>query len=177
MSRADPSARNAWRPKPGEIFRSPVHLLAFGFGTGLAPKGPGTAGTLVGIPLFLMLMGLPLPAFAAITVLLALVGCWICGESARRLGVHDYGGIVFDEIVGYLIAAAPLLPALVLNRHGLWPGLAAAFVLFRIFDIWKPWPIGWLDARLHGGVGIMIDDLVAGAFAAGVLLVGLRLLG
>jgi phosphatidylglycerophosphatase A len=173
MSRAEKSARNAWRPKAAEILGSPVHLLAFGFGTGLVPKGPGTAGTLVGIPLFLLLMGLPLPAFMAITVALAIAGCWICGESARRLGVHDYGGIVFDEIVGYLIAAAPLLPALTLNRHGLWPGLAAAFVLFRIFDIWKPWPISWLDERLHGGVGIMVDDLVAGLFAALVLLAGL----
>lgn len=163
------SARKAWRPDAREILSSPVHLLAFGLGSGLMPKGPGTAGTLVGIPLFLAMMGLSLPLFAAITVLLAIFGCWLCGESARRLGVHDYGGIVFDEIVGYLIAAAPLLPVLALNRHGLWPGLLAAFVLFRIFDIWKPWPIGWLDARLHGGVGIMVDDLVAGLFAALIL--------
>ena len=164
------SARNAWRPEASEILGSPVHLIAFGLGTGLMPKGPGTAGTVVGIPLFLAMMGLGLPLFAAITAVLAIFGCWVCGESARRLGVHDYGGIVFDEIVGYLIAAAPLLPALALNRHGLWAGLAAAFVLFRIFDIWKPWPISWLDARLHGGVGIMVDDLVAGLFAALVLL-------
>ena len=177
MSRAEKSARNAWRPRASEIFGSPVHLLAFGFGTGLVPKGPGTAGTLVGIPLFLLLMALPLPLFAAVTVVLAMAGCWICGESARRLGVHDYGGIVFDEIVGYLIAASPLLPALALNRHGLVAGLAAAFGLFRLFDIWKPWPIGWLDDRLHGGVGIMVDDLVAGVFAAAVLWAGLAALG
>lgn len=177
MRHAEKSARNAWRPKTAEIFASPVHLLAFGFGTGLVPKGPGTAGTLVGIPLFLLLMSLPLAAFAAITAALAIAGCWICGESARQLGVHDYGGIVFDEIVGYLIAAAPLLPVLALNRHDLAAGLATAFVLFRIFDIWKPWPIGWLDARLHGGIGIMVDDLVAGVFAAATLLVGLHLIG
>lgn len=154
-----------------------MHLLAFGLGTGLAPKGPGTAGTVVGIPLFLAMMALSLPAFIAVTAALSIFGCWLCGESARRLGVHDYGGIVFDEIVGYVIAAMPLLPMFALNRHGLVAGLAAAFVLFRIFDIWKPWPIGWLDARLDGGVGIMVDDLVAGVFAAAVLWGGLVLLG
>ena len=169
MSKAAKSARSAWRPKASVILGSPVHLLAFGFGTGLSPKGPGTAGTLVGIPLFLAMMQLSLPLFAALVVALALFGCWLCGESARRLGVHDYGGIVFDEIVGYVIAAAPLLPVLALNRHGLVAGLAAAFLLFRLFDIWKPWPISALDARLHGGVGIMVDDLVAGLFAALVL--------
>jgi len=169
LSKADKSARNAWRPKASVVLGSPVHLLAFGFGTGLTPKGPGTAGTLVGIPLFVAMMPLPLPAFGAVLLALSLFGCWLCGESARRLGVHDYGGIVFDEIVGYVIAAAPLLPVFALNRHGLAAGLAAAFVLFRIFDIWKPWPIRVLDDRLHGGVGIMVDDLVAGLFAAAAL--------
>ena len=169
MSKAEKSARNAWRPKASVIFGSAVHLLAFGFGTGLMSKGPGTAGTLVGIPLFVAMMHLSLPLFAGLVVVLSVFGCWLCGESARRLGVHDYGGIVFDEIVGYVIAAAPLLPVFALNRHGLVPGLIAAFLLFRIFDIWKPWPISWLDARLHGGVGIMVDDLVAGVFAALVL--------
>jgi len=164
------SARNAWRPNAREIMTSPVHLLAFGFGSGLMPKGPGTAGTVVGIPVFLAMMHLSLPLFAELTVVLSIFGCWVCGESARRLGVHDYGGIVFDEIVGYVIAAAPLLPVLGLNRHGLWPGLIAAFLLFRIFDIWKPWPISWLDARMQGGIGIMVDDLVAGVFAALALL-------
>ncbi|WP_293369060.1 phosphatidylglycerophosphatase A [Nevskia sp.] len=177
MSRGGKSARNAWRPQASVIFASPVHLLAFGFGTGLVPKGPGTAGTLVGIPLFLAMMHLSLPLFAMLTIALSVFGCWLCGESARRLGVHDYGGIVFDEIVGYVIAASPLLPTFALNRHGLVPGLIAAFVLFRIFDIWKPWPISWLDARLQGGIGIMVDDLVAGLFAAVALWWGLILLG
>ena len=175
MSKADKSARNAWRPKASVVFGSPVHLLAFGLGTGLMPKGPGTAGTLVGIPLFLAMMPLSLPMFGALLLALSLFGCWLCGESARRLGVHDYGGIVFDEIVGYVIAATPLLPVFALNRHGLAVGLAAAFGLFRVFDIWKPWPIRVLDDRLHGGVGIMVDDLVAGLFAA-VALWGLLLI-
>ena len=177
MSRSEKSARNAWRPKASVILRSPVHLLAFGFGTGLMPKGPGTAGTVVGVPLFVAMMQLSLPAFALLLLALSVFGCWLCGESARRLGVHDYGGIVFDEIIGYVVAAVPLLPVFMLNRHGLVAGLVAAFVLFRIFDIWKPWPISWLDAQLHGGIGIMVDDLVAGLFAGGVLAAALVLVG
>lgn len=158
------------------ILSTPEHLLAFGFGAGLAPKAPGTFGTLVGVLLFLPLWLLNPEWYALVTVLLFAFGCWVCGESARLLGVHDYGGIVFDEIVGLLVAAAPLV---------LWPqptvlagaiGLAVAFALFRLFDIWKPWPIRLLDRRVHGGFGIMIDDLLAGVFAAVVLGTGLYLL-
>lgn len=149
-------------PAAAQILRSPVHLLAFGFGAGLSPRAPGTVGTLVGIPFWFALAWLPLWAYCAVTAVLFVAGCGICGSSARRLGVHDYGGIVFDEIVGYLVTAVPLL---------LWPapraeGLAAAFVLFRVFDIWKPWPIRALDRHVEGGLGIMLDDLVAGLFAA-----------
>ena len=155
-------------PKPPArlILTTPEHLLAFGFGAGLAPKAPGTAGTVVGIPFFLLMMQLPLPLYAAATAALFVLGCWVCGESARLLGVHDYGGIVFDEIVGFLIAAAPLLigfPA------PLWLGLLLAFGLFRLFDVWKPWPIRVLDARVHGGLGIMLDDVLAGVFSAAAL--------
>lgn len=158
------------------ILSTPEHLVAFGFGAGLAPKAPGTFGTLVGVLLFLPLWLLKPEWYALLTVLLFTVGCWVCGESARLLGVHDYGGIVFDEIVGMLVAAAPLV---------LWPqasvlagaiGLLLAFALFRLFDIWKPWPIRILDRRVHGGFGIMVDDLLAGFFAAAVLAVPLYLL-
>src|SRR5213078_1870859 len=97
-------------------------------------------------------------------------GTWVCGRSAKLLGVPDYNGIVFDEIVGYLVTAAPLLPALGLVHRPYWPWLLAAFVLFRIFDIWKPWPIRRLDEAVHGGFGIMLDDLVAGLYGAAVLL-------
>ena len=111
-----------------------------------------------------------------VLALLFAAGCWFCGESARLLGVHDYGGIVFDEIVGLMVAAAPLVlwpPATALSGALL---LGAAFALFRLFDIWKPWPIRILDRRVHGGFGIMIDDLLAGVFAAVVLGVPVYLL-
>lgn len=160
---------------PSLILRDPVHLLAFGLGSGLSPWAPGTAGTLVGIPLYLLLDGLSLPAYVAVVVALTLLGAWITGISSRRLGVHDHGGIVLDEIVAYLVAVLPLLPAL-----GWWTlphgvGLVAAFLLFRLFDVIKPWPIHLIDRRLPGGLGIMLDDAAAGALAA-LVLGGLALL-
>ena len=159
-------------PKPPRelILTTPEHLIAFGFGAGLMPKAPGTAGTLVALPFWLVLCWLPWPAYAGAALVLYVFGVWVCGASARLLGVHDYPGIVFDEIVGFLIACAPLLPALGASRGPMWAWLIAAFALFRLFDIWKPWPIRTLDRRLHGGNGIMLDDAVAGLYTA-VLLV------
>lgn len=154
------------RPPRQLILTTPEHLLAFGFGTGLSPVAPGTVGTLVGVLLFLPLSLLDPALYAVATALLFGFGCWVCGESARLLGVHDYGGIVYDEIVGYLIAAAPLLAFPQLSTLGFAAALVLAFALFRLFDILKPWPIRALDRGVHGGIGIMLDDAVAGVFAA-----------
>lgn len=171
------SAKDCSRPSARVVLGSPIHLLAFGFGAGLAPFAPGTFGTLVGIPFWLLLSPLPAAAFIASVVALFAFGCWVCGESARRLGVHDYGGIVFDEIVGFLVTCLPLLPVFNLPQAPAWLGLGIAFVAFRVFDVLKPWPIGWLDRRIDGGTGIMIDDLLAGLYAAIVLAVLLQLGG
>lgn len=162
------NAKPAAAPRPPRqlILTTPEHLLAFGFGAGLSPVAPGTVGTLVGVLLFLPLSLLDLQLYAIATALLFVFGCWVCGESARLLGVHDYGGIVFDEIVGYLIATAPLLAFPQLSRLGYAAAMVLAFALFRLFDILKPWPIRALDRGVHGGVGIMLDDALAGAFAA-----------
>ncbi|MBI2383174.1 MAG: phosphatidylglycerophosphatase A [Gammaproteobacteria bacterium] len=165
-------------PKPPAelVLTTPEHLIAFGFGAGLAPVAPGTFGTLVGVPVWLAIAFLSLPYYAAALALLILFGIWVCGESARLLGIHDCPGIVFDEIAGFCVAATPLLPALALATiPPLW-GLVSAFVLFRLFDIAKPWPIRKLDQTLHGGFGIMADDLLAGAYAAAVLAGGLWVL-
>ena len=162
------NAKSAITPRPPRqlILTTPEHLFAFGLGTGLSPVAPGTIGTLVGVLLFLPLALLdPLP-YAIATAALFAFGCWVCGESARLLGVHDYGGIVFDEIVGYLIAAAPLLAFPQLSTLGFAAALMLAFALFRLFDILKPWPIRALDRNVHGGFGIMLDDAIAGVFAA-----------
>ena len=116
-----------------QLLRSPVQLLAFGFGSGLSPVAPGTAGTIAAVPLYLLLVMLP-PALYVVAVLVAAVaGVWICGRASRELGVHDHPGIVWDEFVGFWTAAFALPPA------PLWIG--AAFIVFRLFDIAKPWPI------------------------------------
>jgi phosphatidylglycerophosphatase A len=141
-----------------KVLTDPVHLLAFGLGTGLSPVAPGTVGSLLGVVLAWATLGLGLSAHIGIALALFAVGIWLCGASARRLGVHDHGGIVWDEICGMyvtLIVAPPDLAAWIL-----------AFGLFRAFDIVKPWPIRDLDHRLGGGLGIMLDDLVAALYAA-----------
>ncbi|MEJ2322344.1 MAG: phosphatidylglycerophosphatase A, partial [Gammaproteobacteria bacterium] len=141
----------------GLDLRKPSHLLAFGFGSGLAPVAPGTAGTLVGIPLFMLLSQLPLAAYLLLTLALFVIGVRVCGLCSRDLGVHDHGGIVWDEIVGYLVTMIAVPFA--------WQWILSGFLLFRLFDILKPWPIRWLDRRVKGGFGIMVDDLLAGLFA------------
>lgn len=148
--------------------RDPLQLLAFGFGSGLAPKAPGTFGSLAALVFFPFLAWLVLPAYVAIIVVAALAGILICGHAADALGVHDDGRIVWDEFVGQWIALLPLVPVLHWDVvTALW--LLAGFGLFRLFDIAKPWPIGYLDRKVHGGLGIMADDLVAGVLAALVL--------
>lgn len=142
--------------------RNPLHLLAFGFGSGLAPKAPGTLGTLVAVPLYLLLQGLPLYIYLGLVLAGFLAGIWICGSTSRDLGVHDHGGIVWDEIIGYLLTMA-------LAPRG-WMWVLIGFLLFRFFDILKPWPIRWFDQRAPGGFGIMFDDLLAGVYAGLVML-------
>ena len=143
------------------LLRQPVHLLALGFGVGLVPLAPGTAATAAAGLAGWWLMPLPLPARAALVAVLALAGIWICGESSRRLEARDHPAVVWDEIVGFLAVT------LVLPAQPLW--WAAAFVLFRLFDIAKPWPVGYLDRRVGGGLGIMLDDLAAAGLAVACL--------
>lgn len=146
---------------PKAILQSPIHFLAFGFGSGLSPKAPGTVGTLAAIPLYLLLVQLPVWGYALAIVLTFLLGIWLCGESSKRLGVHDHGGIVWDEFVGFWIT--------MLFAPTGWVWIIVGFVLFRIFDIWKPYPICLADKYVHGGFGIMLDDVLAGIYALLVL--------
>ena len=156
---------------------TPVHLISFGFGSGLARHAPGTWGTLAAVPLWLLLSALSWPYYAAACVLLFVFGCWATGESARLLHVADYPGFVFDEIVGFLIAALPLVAAFHYLSLASLAWLPLAFGLFRVFDILKPWPIGWLDRRVHGGLGVMLDDALAGLFSAVLLALAMWLAG
>jgi phosphatidylglycerophosphatase A len=139
----------------------PVHCLALGFGSGLSPVAPGTCGTLVGIPLYLLLRDLYPPYYLAAIAGLFLLGIYLCRKTSGLLGSEDPGAIVWDEIVGYLctMTQAP--------RGWVW--VLTGFMLFRVFDILKPWPIAWLDRRVKGGFGIMLDDLVAGVFSLIIL--------
>ena len=139
--------------------RDPVHLVAFGFGLGLAPRAPGTAGSLLGLVAAWWLVELPLVARSGLVAGVIALGIFVCGESARRLGRHDDQRIVFDEIAGVLLTAA-------IVAENTLATLALVFVFFRFFDIVKPWPIRDVDHRLGGGLGIMLDDLIAALYAA-----------
>lgn len=142
---------------------TPSGLLAFGFGSGLSPFAPGTMGTLVAIPFTFALKSLGTTGFWIVLLLLFLLGVWVCDRVSHKLGIHDHGGIVWDEMVGYWLSMAfvPLQ----------WQWMLAAFVLFRFFDIVKPWPIRQLDQKVSGGFGIMIDDIVAALFTIIILAV------
>ena len=145
------------RKIPPSYLKNPVHFLSLGFGSGLSPKAPGTMGTLAAIPLYLLLATLDLQWYLLITLLITLVGIGFCSYTSNALQVHDHPGIVIDEFAGFLIT----MIAVPLNLYTLLLG----FILFRLFDIIKPWPIGWLDQKVHGGLGIMLDDVVAGIYA------------
>jgi len=142
---------------PASSWKKPIHILAFGFGAGASPKAPGTMGTLVAIPLYMLLSDFPLFLYVVVVLLVTGFGVYICDRCAKDLQVHDHSGIVWDEIAGYLITmiAIPME----------WWTVLLGFVLFRIFDIWKPWPIGYFDKHVKGGLGIMLDDVVAGILA------------
>ncbi|WP_017444831.1 phosphatidylglycerophosphatase A [Gayadomonas joobiniege] len=136
----------------------PRHFLSLGFGSGLIPIAPGTFGSLAAIPVYwLMATYLSLSVYLAVTLVFAIVGFYLCGFTAQALKTHDHPGIVWDEVVGMLIALA-FFPVT-------WKTVVIGFIYFRIFDIIKPWPINWLDRRVSGGVGIMADDLLAGVMA------------
>ena len=150
-------------------FKSPIPFLAFGFGSGLAPKAPGTFGTLAAIPIYWFIADWPATWYAVFILATALLGIWICGAASRQLGVHDHGGIVWDEFVGYWITmwAVPVD----------WVWILAGFLVFRVYDIAKPWPIRTLDRHVKGGFGIMVDDVLAGVMACITLHIALAFTG
>lgn len=157
-------------PHSPRVLRDPVVFLALGFGSGLAPIAPGTAGTLVAVALE-RLSRILIPGIEARALLLVAMigtGIWLCGEAARKLGRHDDPAIVWDEFAGYFTAMLLAPPG--------WAWAVAGFLLFRFFDILKPWPIRELDHRIEGGTGIMLDDIAAGLFSAALILIARGLL-
>jgi phosphatidylglycerophosphatase A len=142
---------------PKSVWRNPIHFAAFGFGSGAAPVAPGTFGTLAAVALYLLLPTMPVMVYCLFLLLTFALGVWLCERTARDIGVHDHGGIVWDEFVGYWLTMLLAPPG--------WFWIVLGFVLFRFFDIVKPWPIRWLDANVEGGFGIMIDDVLAAVMA------------
>ncbi|MGR9043841.1 MAG: phosphatidylglycerophosphatase A family protein [Gammaproteobacteria bacterium] len=149
-----------------QVLSDPVLFLAFGFGSGLVKKAPGTLGTLAAVPVFWIFSQFGFMYYSGLTVLALVAGIGICGDAANKLGEHDFGGIVWDEVAGFLVTMwwMPLT----------WQTLVVGFALFRLFDIIKPWPIRWVDRRVSGGFGIMLDDILAGLLAAGVMSIALN---
>lgn len=146
---------------PKSAFRNPIHLLAIGLGSGAAAKAPGTWGTVAGLILYLPLSLCSAPVYACLVLAAAVLGVYLCGKTSSDWGVHDHGAIVWDEFVGFWITMF-LIPTT-------WYWVLLGFVLFRLFDIWKPWPISWLDKQVHGGLGIMLDDIAAGVLSWAIL--------
>lgn len=152
MNDASPSSLS-----PGALLRHPLGWIATGFGSGFSPRAPGTAGTMVALLPWWWLRLLPLPYYLVAIAAAFAIGVWASQWVVRRSGVNDPQVVVWDEFVGVWIA-------LVAAPAG-WTWMLAGFVLFRLFDIWKPWPVRWADRRVHGGVGVMLDDAIAGAYA------------
>ena len=149
---------------PARLLKDPRHFLSLGFGSGLARKAPGTFGTIAAIPPYLLLADIGFIPWVIIIVAGFFIGIYLCQFTSDALGVHDHSGIVWDEFIGFWMTmmAAPAL---------CWQWVLAGFILFRIFDIVKPWPIKLADTKIHGGFGIMVDDVLAAIYAiAGMLL-------
>ena len=157
------------RPDARFLVAHPAHFIALGFGAGLAPVAPGTFGTLAGLALYwLLALALPPLAIAFLAIPLFFLGVWACGVAGRNLGVADHGALVWDEIVAFLPLAALASASLVLQL--------VAFGLFRLFDVWKPFPIRQFEARVKGGFGVMLDDLLAACFVYLVLAIAVIVL-
>ena len=146
---------------PVKLLKDPGHLLSFGFGSGLSPYAPGTMGTLVAIPLFLCAAYFGSMIVLVSCLVISIAGIYLCERTTRALGVHDHSAIVWDEIAGYFVTML-FVPVSVIS-------VILGFMLFRLFDILKPWPISVIDSRLKGGLGVMLDDILSGVFACVIL--------
>lgn len=148
-------------PVPSAVWHNPLYFIAFGFGSGAVPFAPGTFGTLAAIPFYLALRLLPLTAYVIFLVLFIAFTSWLCDVLSRKTNTHDHPGMCIDEFAGFFVTmtAAPAG----------WLWILAGFALFRFFDIVKPWPISYADKHIHGGFGMVLDDVLAGVYAFALL--------
>jgi phosphatidylglycerophosphatase A len=155
-------------PIPDSIWKNPWHFIAFGFGTGAIPIAPGTFGTLIAIPFYLYLSTFSHTFYLICTFLVTLFSIWLCEKLSREMQVDDHQGMCIDEFVGYLVTmyGAP---------YG-WGWILFGVILFRIFDIWKPWPIRQIDTHVKGGFGMILDDVVAGVFSLVIIHIVARII-
>lgn len=148
-------------PVPESVWKNPLHFVAFGFGSGAMPFAPGTFGTLLAIPFYLMLAPLQPSYYLVTVILITIASIWICHKTEKEISVHDHQGMCLDEFVGFFVT--------MYHAPRSWEWVVFGFVLFRIFDIWKPWPIRYLDKNVAGGLGVILDDVAAGIYACIVL--------
>ena len=148
-------------PVPKAVWRHPLYFIAFGFGSGAVPFMPGTFGTLLAIPFYLLLSMLPLSTYLIFVLLFIAFTSWLCDHISRATSTHDHPGMCIDEFAGFFVAmiAAPA---------GWW-WILTGFLLFRLFDIWKPWPISYADENIHGGFGMVFDDVLAGVYVFAII--------
>jgi phosphatidylglycerophosphatase A len=144
-------------PVPKQIWTNPLYFIAFGFGTGIAPFAPGTFGTLGAVLIYLLIQSLPLFSYLLFTAIFIVISIWVSEKISKKIHVHDHPGMCIDEFAGYFVT-------MIHAPHG-WGWILYGFLLFRLFDIWKPWPINIIDRDVHGGFGMILDDVVAGLFA------------
>lgn len=156
-----PASTKPIPPVPEKVWQDPLYFIAFGLGSGAVPFAPGTFGTLMAIPFYLLLRQLPLLYYLVFLVAFIAFSSWISSRVSREIHEHDHPGMCIDEFVGFFVT--------MINAPLGWPWVVLGFALFRIFDIWKPWPIRYLDEKVHGGFGMILDDIVAGVFAMAII--------
>lgn len=156
-------------PLPDSLWQNPLHFIAFGFGTGALPIAPGTFGTLLAIPFYLLIHRFTLPWYVLTTLLVIIASIWICHRVSKDIALHDHQGMCLDEFPGFLVTMCGIPTGIG------W--IIAGFLLFRLFDIWKPWPIRFIDEKISGGIGMILDDVLAGVYACIILHFVARIMG
>jgi len=156
-------------PAPNSLWKNPLHFIAFGFGSGAMPFAPGTFGTLMAIPFYLALATLNIKMYLLLLIVIIIASIWLCDRVSKEIKIHDHQGMCIDEFVGYFVTM------IAVPHSFLW--IFIGFLLFRIFDIWKPWPINWIDKNISGGTGMILDDVLAGIYSCVLLHILMRIIG